>query len=785
MSAREAALQTLVAMDHQKAWSNGHLKKVIQEAHLDRRDAALATRLCFGVLQNRMLLDHYLQQYSTMKLTKMESKVRNSLRLGLYQMLFLTKIPVSAAVSESVALTKKLCKNPRAGGMVNGILRNLARHLDDLPTLDRSHPIAYLSLLYSHPQWLVEDWGNRLDGEELEALLRWDNSEPPVTVQVNTCRFQTPEVVEQLQREGMAVTPHPWLADCLTLTATGDLTQSEGWRQGMFYPQDPAARLAVLAAGLTPGCKVLDACAAPGGKSFAAAMVMGDRGEIHACDLHPHKKSLIQAGADRLGLQSITPQVADGKKPRKGWGEAFDVVLADVPCSGLGVLRKKPEIRYKAPEALEGLPQIQGEILANVSTYVRPGGVLLYSTCTLRTQENEAVVQAFLASHPDFRLEVFRLPGPWAWWRRGSAPSGPSGWRPTASSWPNSERRVPMPDFKSMTPEELAAWCKDQGQPAFRGKQLFQWLHRGVTSTQEMTDLPKAFRAILDQAGGVRFPTVARKQVSKLDGTIKYLWRLPDGHCIETVLMRYRHGNSVCISSQVGCAMGCVFCASTLGGRVRNLTAGELLDQVIFTQKDSGLPISNIVLMGIGEPLDNYDNVRRFLTLVNRPEGVHIGMRHISLSTCGLVKGIDRLAEEGLQITLSVSLHAPDDETRSRLMPVNRATGVEALFAACRRYFEKTGRRISYEYAMIDGVNDTPRHAALLADRLAGTVAHVNLIPLNFVEESSLRPSPHVAAFQRQLEQRGITATVRRRLGSDIDASCGQLRRKAMQAQAR
>ena len=342
-----------------------------------------------------------------------------------------------------------------------------------------------------------------------------------------------------------------------------------------------------------------------------------------------------------------------------------------------------------------------------------------------------------------------------------------------------------MPDFKSMTPEELAAWCKDQGQPAFRGKQLFQWLHRGVTSTQEMTDLPKAFRAILDQAGGVRFPIVARKQVSKLDGTIKYLWRLPDGHCIETVLMRYRHGNSVCISSQVGCAMGCVFCASTLGGRVRNLTAGELLDQVIFTQKDSGLPISNIVLMGIGEPLDNYDNVRRFLTLVNRPEGVNIGMRHISLSTCGLVKGIDRLAEEGLQITLSVSLHAPDDETRSRLMPVNRATGVEALFAACHRYFAKTGRRISYEYAMIDGVNDTPRHAALLADRLAGTVAHVNLIPLNFVEESSLRPSPHVAAFQRQLEQRGITATVRRRLGSDIDASCGQRRRKAKQAQAR
>lgn len=412
MSAREAALRTLVAMDHQKAWSDGHLKKTIQEEHLDRRDAALATRLCFGVLQNRMLLDHYLQQYSTMKLTKIESKVRNSLRLGLYQMLFLTKIPVSAAVSESVALTKKLCKNPRAGGMVNGILRNLARHLDALPTLDRSDPMAYLALLYSHPQWLVEAWGARLGEEELEDLLRFDNSEPPVTVQVNTCRFQPQEVAETLRREGMGVTPHPWLADCLLLTATGDLTRSEGWQLGMFYPQDPAARLAVLAAGLSPGDRVLDACAAPGGKSFAAAMAMGDQGEIRACDLHPHKKALIQAGAERLGLQSVTAQVADGRKPRKGWGEAFDAVLADVPCSGLGVLRKKPEIRYKDPKELEDLPQIQGEILANVAGYVRPGGVLLYSTCTLRREENEGVVQAFLAGHPDFHREAFRLPGP-------------------------------------------------------------------------------------------------------------------------------------------------------------------------------------------------------------------------------------------------------------------------------------------------------------------------------------------------------------------------------------
>lgn len=338
-----------------------------------------------------------------------------------------------------------------------------------------------------------------------------------------------------------------------------------------------------------------------------------------------------------------------------------------------------------------------------------------------------------------------------------------------------------MTDLKSMTPQELSAWCKDQGQPAFRGKQLFQWFHRGAASLEEMTDLPKAFRAQIAASGGISAPVVERKQVSKQDGTIKYLWRLSDGNCIETVLMGYHHGNSVCISSQVGCAMGCSFCASTGGGRVRNLTAGELLDQVVFTQKDSGQPISNIVLMGIGEPLDNYDNVRRFLTLVNHPEGINIGMRHISLSTCGLIPGIQRLAQEGLQLTLSVSLHGPDDETRSALMPVNRVYPVAALLEACQAYFAQTGRRISYEYALIDGVNDTPRHAKLLGERLAGSGAHVNLIPLNDVAESPLKPSRRVAAFQKQLLEGGLNATVRRRLGSDIDASCGQLRRKAMQ----
>lgn len=335
-------------------------------------------------------------------------------------------------------------------------------------------------------------------------------------------------------------------------------------------------------------------------------------------------------------------------------------------------------------------------------------------------------------------------------------------------------------DLKSMTIPEIEAFLAELGEPKFRAKQIFVWMHKGVESFDEMTNLSKTLREKLNELCTLTVPKVERKQVSKLDGTIKYLWMLEDGNCVETVLMRYKHGNTVCVSSEIGCAMGCAFCASTIGGLVRRLTAAEILSQVIFTQKDSGLPISNIVLMGIGEPLDNFDNVMRFLELVNHPDGMNIGMRHISLSTCGLVDKIDKLAELQLQLTLSVSLHAPDDATRSQIMPVNRAVGVERLFDCCRRYFETTGRRISYEYAMIDGVNDSDAQADLLARHLKGTPGHVNLIPLNDVQESKLKPSKRVSAFQKRLESYGITVTVRRKLGGDIDASCGQLRRKTL-----
>ena len=335
-------------------------------------------------------------------------------------------------------------------------------------------------------------------------------------------------------------------------------------------------------------------------------------------------------------------------------------------------------------------------------------------------------------------------------------------------------------NLKNLTQPELAVKLKELGQPAFRAKQVYKWLHSGVRTYDEMTNLPKVLRETLAENHPINAPKVVRKQESQKDGTIKYLWQLSDGNCVETVLMRYNYGNTVCISTEVGCAMGCAFCASTIGGLVRRLEPYEMLDEVLFTQIDSGLPISRIVLMGIGEPLDNFDNVMRFLELVNSEDGMNISMRHISLSTCGLVPKIDLLAEKKLQISLAISLHGPNNEIRSKVMPVNKAYPIEVLLEACRRYFAATGRRIHFEYAMIDGVNDREEDAREILRRMKGLPAHFNLIPLNHVEESPLKPSSKaaVAKFQKILEDGGITATVRRTLGGDIDASCGQLRRK-------
>ena len=412
MDAREVALLTLNACERQGGWSDGVLKKQIASAGLDSRDAGLATQLCFGVLQNRVLLDFYLSKYSSIPLKRLEGKVLQALRIGLYQMLFLTRVPNSAAVDRAVALTRTHCKNPRAPGMVNAILRNLERNLDRLPTIPEGDPAAYYATLYSHPVWLVEELLEQLGSEGTAAFLQADNSQPPITAMVNTVKTDLQGLAQALQAEKVGLEPHPWLDGCVVLSRSGNLEERKAFQEGLFYVQDPASRLAVLALDPEPGMKVLDMCAAPGGKSFAAAIRMEDRGEIWSCDLHPHKKNLIQKGAERLGLTSIRARTADGKVRIPEWEGVFDRVLVDAPCSGLGVIRKKPDIRYKDPAPLAGLPQVQGAILDNAAGYVKPGGVLVYSTCTILDRENRGVTDAFLAAHPEFRRESFLLPGP-------------------------------------------------------------------------------------------------------------------------------------------------------------------------------------------------------------------------------------------------------------------------------------------------------------------------------------------------------------------------------------
>ena len=407
-TARSVALEALAACEKQGAWSDGYLKKAIGAAHLDGRDAALATRLCFSVLQNRILLDFYLEHLCATPLKKLEVPVLAALRLGAYQILFLDRVPHHAAVSESVDLTRKGAKNPRAAGLVNGVLRSLIRQKGELPQPPD------LATQYSHPQWLVDAFTGRLGREGVEPLLAADNGEPPACAQVNTLKTTAEDLASALAARGVTAEPHPWLPGCLLLRHTGSLESLPEFQAGHFYIQDAAARLAILAAEPRPGWRVLDACAAPGGKSFSSAVQMGDRGEVLSCDIHPHKEGLIQAGAKRLGLSCIRTEVLDAKACKEDFLNRFDLVIADVPCSGLGIIRKKPDIRYKDPKPLEGLPVVQTAILDNVARYVRPGGTLLYATCTLLERENEGVVRGFLDRHDHFTLEGFQVPGPFS-----------------------------------------------------------------------------------------------------------------------------------------------------------------------------------------------------------------------------------------------------------------------------------------------------------------------------------------------------------------------------------
>lgn len=402
MGARTTALSVLIACRRQGAFSDGALKEYARRDGLDRRDAALAARLCYGVEQNRGLLDFYLSRFVRGKLKDLQPVVLDILRLGAYQIVFLDKVPDAAAVNEAVTQTKKYA-NARAAGLVNGVLRSLARAKDALPEPPD------LATKYSHPAALVALLQESL-GEETEAFLRADNEAPETVLQWNPLRGAEAELLRELDEKGVEWTRHPWLDSCYLVRGTGDLRGLDAFARGLVYVQDPAARLAAMAAGVRPGMRVLDCCAAPGGKSFAAAIAMQNRGDITSCDLHAHKIALIEAGAARLGISILHAQQQDATVFSPEWEQAMDVVIADVPCSGLGVIRKKPDIRYKDAQEFSALPEIQRAILENSARYVKRGGLLVYSTCTILPEENEQVTDDFLKAHDEFTYEAFSLP---------------------------------------------------------------------------------------------------------------------------------------------------------------------------------------------------------------------------------------------------------------------------------------------------------------------------------------------------------------------------------------
>ena len=410
-TARQIALDTLIAGRKDRAWSDGYLKAAICKNGLDHRDAALATRLGYGVLQNQQLLDFYIGAYCSQTPAHLEPIVLDVLRLGAYQILFMDRIPNNAAVSESVELIKSYDRE-RAAGLVNAVLRKIAANRDQLPPIPQEDALTYLSIRYSHPRWLVQRSVELLGREEAEAFLACNNEAVETTIQWNPLRGTEEELLRSLEEGGVQAEAHAWLRGCYTLRKTGNIEHLSAFREGRFLVQDAAAKLTALAAGVRPGMQVMDICAAPGGKSFAMAMAMEDRGHIASFDLHRSKIRLIHESAQRLGISCITAEAANGKVLLPEYVGQADAVLCDVPCSGLGIIRKKPDIRLKEEKELGSLPNVQHDILENAAHYVKPGGALVYSTCTILPRENEQITDAFLRGHPDFKREAFALPGP-------------------------------------------------------------------------------------------------------------------------------------------------------------------------------------------------------------------------------------------------------------------------------------------------------------------------------------------------------------------------------------
>lgn len=758
---RKLAVSALLKIEKDNAYSNITLAAFLKDAELGAQDKALFSALVYGVLDRKITLDFVLSKFMKTPLKKTAPFTLAVLRTALFQIMYMDKIPESAAVNEAVKLIKK-SKESRNAGFVNAVLRSVLREEICLPQGDTAEE---LSIKYSCPLWITESFVKDYGTDTARSLLEESVKAPPMCLRVNTTKTDKVSLKAGLLKENTE-TEDGDCPDCLIVKNGMDIQASSLYKKGYFYAQDEASQRAVAVLAPKKGERVLDMCAAPGGKSFTMACLMQNEGEIIACDLYEKRASLIAEGAKRLGLDIIKTAVADATEYDEALGK-FDCILCDVPCSGLGVLRRKPDIKYKPECDFKELEEIQYRILKNAFKYLKKGGRILYSTCTLRREENENLVIRFQKEYNTlskvyehtFMPHIDKTDGFYCALLKNT---------------------LDKTDIKSMTAEELEAFITSLGQPKFRAGQIFKWLHSGVSDFEEMTNIPKNLRETLKDTCYIAGVEAVRRLESAIDGTVKYVYRLFDGEYIESVFMKYEHGHTVCISTQVGCRMGCGFCASGLQGLTRNLTASEMLSQITYAGKDNNVRISNVVMMGMGEPLDNFDNSVRFLELVSHPQGLNIGLRHISLSTSGVVSGIERLKEYNFPVTLSISLHAPNDEIRGSMMPVNKKWNIDALLKACKEYQAVTTRRISFEYALIDGVNDSEKCADELARRLKGIMCHVNLIPANPVKENSFKKPDRnkILKFQKWLTDRGVNATVRRTLGADIEASCGQLRKR-------
>lgn len=813
MNVREVVLDILLEHSKQNEYINVLVGSVLEKYdYMSGKEKAFIKRVSEGTIERMIRIDYVLECFSTTPVRKMKPLIRELLRMSGYQILFMENIPDAAVCDEAVKLAKK--RGFRSlQGYVNGVLRALARQKDQIVYPDRREAYhEYLSVYYSMPLWLTEHFCNAYGEENCEKILQAFLRRGAVSI-----RFQ--ETIGDKERErliaawrqkGVTVRQSPYLPYAVEAEKTEGVRNLEGYEEGAFSVQDVSSMLVAEAAGIRDGCTVIDVCAAPGGKSLHAADKLKGTGRVIACDISARKTDKIRENRDRLRADNVTVMERDARVcDEKLVGQA-DVLLVDVPCSGLGVIGKKQDIKYRvSPESMREVVKLQKEIVKNVIRYLKPDGIMMYSTCTMNPAENEEMADWICREYgmetvgmahdmpEQLRKEADRgqiqlMPGIHGTdgfflaklrRRQDGGSSVPDGEKDAKQDIEPDEEKGVKQDIKSLTLDELREQMEAWGERSFRARQLYEWMHRKLAEDYgRMTNIPQALADLCRQRYTFTSLKTVQVQESALDGTRKYLFELPDGCLIESVWMRYHHGNSVCVSSQVGCRMGCRFCASTLDGLERSLLPSEMLEQVYSIIRDTGERVSNVVVMGSGEPLDNYDHVVRFIRLLTDENGLNISQRNITVSTCGIVPAMRALADEKLQITLAISLHAATDEKRRQLMPIAERYPLREVIDACVFYFAQTGRRITFEYSLVKGVNDTDQDAGQLAALIAPLNCHVNLIPVNPVKERGyVQSEKHaVQAFQEKLERKGIHVTVRREMGRDIDGACGQLRRRYM-----